>query len=87
MQKEKRLVKKSIKNKYKVAKIFMPNKRSVFLRKVRKGFKYLEGILYVIKSIFTERQFIYLSCVLVGISSSLAVILLKSFAHYAKYDS
>lgn len=82
MQKEKRLVKKSIKNKYKVAKIFMPNKRSVFLRKVRKGFKYLEGILYVIKSILTERQFIYLSCVLVGISSSLAVILLKSFAHW-----
>ena len=30
----------------------------------------------------TPRQFIYLSCVLVGVSSALAVIFLKTFAHW-----
>jgi len=60
----------------------MPKKKSKFIYIVKKTFKYMEGFLYVIKSILTERQFIYLSCVLVGISSSLAVIVLKSFAHW-----
>ena len=44
-------------------------------------FRYLEGILYLLKTIMSERQFLYVSCVLVGISSALAVILLKTFAH------
>src|SRR5690606_1554256 len=60
----------------------MPKKKSKFIYIVKKTFKYMEGFLYVIKSILTEHQFIYLSCVLVGISSSLAVIVLKSFAHW-----
>lgn len=46
-----------------------------------KAFRYLEGVLYLLKTIISERQFLYLSCVLVGISSALAVILLKTFAH------
>ena len=33
------------------------------------------------KQLLSERNFIYLACVLVGISSALAVIVLKSFAH------
>lgn len=60
----------------------MPKKKSNINHKLKKLFRYTEGFLYVIKTILTERQFIYLSCVLVGISSSLAVILLKSFAHW-----
>ncbi len=48
----------------------------------KKTFRYLEGILYLLKTIISDRQFLYISCVLVGISSALAVILLKSFAHW-----
>lgn len=44
-------------------------------------FKYSEGILFFLKSILTNRQFLYLSCVLVGASSAIAVIILKYFAH------
>src|SRR5690606_137519 len=51
-------------------------------KRLRKAFRYLEGILYLLKTIISERQFLYVSCVLVGISSALAVILLKSFAHW-----
>lgn len=46
-----------------------------------RAFRHLEGILYLLKTIISERQFLYVSCVLVGISSALAVILLKTFAH------
>lgn len=60
----------------------MPKNKSNLNYIFKRAFKYLEGFLYVIQSIVTERQFIYLSCVLVGISSSLAVIILKSFAHW-----
>ena len=51
-------------------------------RKIRKAFRYLEGVVYLLKTIVSERQFLYISCVLVGISSALAVIVLKSFAHW-----
>jgi len=44
-------------------------------------FRYLEGILYLLKTVISDRQFLYISCVLVGISSALAVIVLKTFAH------
>lgn len=44
-------------------------------------FKYSEGILFFLKSILNNRQFLYLSCVLVGASSAIAVIILKYFAH------
>jgi len=50
-------------------------------KRLKKSFRYLEGILYLLKTIISERQFLYVSCVLVGISSALAVILLKTFAH------
>jgi chloride channel protein, CIC family len=47
--------------------------------------KYLSKLEIIIdwaKSILTEKQFIFLSSVLVGISSALAVIVLKTFAHW-----
>src|SRR5690606_10070570 len=47
-----------------------------------KGFKRLERFVFILKLLVTPRQFIYFSCVLVGISSALAVILLKTFAHW-----
>lgn len=42
----------------------------------------LEIIIEWAKSIMTEKQFIFLSSVLVGISSAFAVIALKTFAHW-----
>lgn len=54
---------------------------SLLLKKLQRGFRYLEGILYLLKTVLTDRQFIYLSCVLVAISSALAVVVLKTFAH------
>ncbi|WKW45644.1 chloride channel protein [Myroides sp. JBRI-B21084] len=50
-------------------------------KQLRRYFRYIEGIIYLLKTFISDRQFLYLSCVLVGISSALAVILLKSFAH------
>lgn len=47
----------------------------------KRTFRYMEGILYLLKSVLSDRQFIYLSCVIVGISSAVAVIILKTFAH------
>jgi CIC family chloride channel protein len=47
-----------------------------------KTFRRLEQFIFLLKSLLTPRQFIYLSCVLVGISSALAVIILKTFAHW-----
>ena len=47
-----------------------------------KTFRRLERFIFLLKSLLTPRQFIYLSCVLVGISSALAVIILKTFAHW-----
>ena len=45
-------------------------------------FRRLERFIFLLKSFLTPRQFIYFSCVLVGISSALAVIILKTFAHW-----
>lgn len=44
-------------------------------------FKYAEGILFLLRSVLSDRQFLYLACVLVGASSAVAVIILKYFAH------
>jgi len=52
-----------------------------FFRFISKNFKKLERYIFLLKTFLTPRQFIYLSCVLVGISSALAVIILKTFAH------
>jgi CIC family chloride channel protein len=42
----------------------------------------LENIIAFAQSILTPKQFIFLSAILVGISSAFAVIVLKSFAHW-----
>ncbi|WP_264559032.1 chloride channel protein [Flavobacterium sp. N2270] len=61
----------------------MPEKKgSTFFRFITKLFKRLERFIFVLKTMLTPRQFIYLSCILVGISSALAVIFLKTFAHW-----
>lgn len=52
-----------------------------FFRFISKNFKRLERFIFLLKTFLTPRQFIYFSCVLVGISSALAVIILKAFAH------
>ena len=59
----------------------MEKKKNTIKNKLAHTFRYFEGILYLLKSILTDRQFLYLSCVIVGISSALAVIVLKTFAH------
>ncbi|ESU28350.1 chloride channel protein [Flavobacterium limnosediminis JC2902] len=60
----------------------MPNKKvSPVILLLRKQLKRLEAFLFLLKSVLSNRQFLYLSCVLVGISSALAVIVLKTFAH------
>jgi len=56
--------------------------KSIFKLFFRKNFRRLEGFILYLKSYLTPRQFIYLSCFLVGISASLAVIVLKTFAHW-----
>lgn len=61
----------------------MPKKKSFAISTfLHKNFRRLERLIFLLKSILTPRQFIYLSCVLVGISSALAVIILKTFAHW-----
>lgn len=42
---------------------------------------YFHSTIGLLKLFMTDRQFLYLSCVLVGISSALAVTVLKTFAH------
>jgi len=41
----------------------------------------IEHFIFLLKDLLTERNFIYFSCVLVAVSCSFAVIILKSFAH------
>lgn len=61
----------------------MPNpKKSGLKNFIRKNFRSLEGFVFYLKTFLSPRQFIYLACFLVGISSALAVILLKTFAHW-----
>ena len=61
----------------------MPKKKSFAISTfLYKNFRRLERFIFLLKSLLTPRQFIYLSCVLVGISSALAVIILKTFAHW-----
>ena len=43
--------------------------------------RFFQNILNYVRPYLTERQFLYLSCILVGISSAGAVIVLKTFAH------
>ncbi len=56
-------------------------KKKGIIHNLRKVVFFLEGFIHILRSSLSDRQFIYLSCVLVSISSALAVILLKTFAH------
>lgn len=58
-----------------------PKKASRFLLFVRTSFKKFEALFFIAKDFLSERHFLYLSCVVVAISCSLAVIALKWFAH------
>ena len=61
----------------------MPLNKSFSLKTfLFRSFRRLERFIFLLKSLLTPRQFIYVSCVLVGISSALAVIVLKTFAHW-----
>ncbi|NUY79861.1 chloride channel protein [Flavobacterium sp. MAH-1] len=51
----------------------------LLLRKIARQF---ERLFFIAKTLLSERHFIYLSCVVVALSCALAVIVLKSFAHY-----
>ena len=48
---------------------------------LKKYFRRLESIIALAQSLMTPKQFLFLSSVLIGISCSLAVIVLKTFAH------
>ncbi|GEC78714.1 chloride channel protein [Flavobacterium aquatile] len=60
----------------------MTNRKSVSVQLLfRKFARKFEAVVFLCKQLLSERNFIYLACVLVGISCALAVIVLKSFAH------
>lgn len=60
----------------------MTNRKSVSVQLLfRKFARKFEAVIFLCKQLLSERNFIYLACVLVGISCALAVIVLKSFAH------
>lgn len=54
------------------------SKTGLALRKLSRNF---EVFFMMLKSLLSERHFIYVSAVIVGISTSIAVIILKGFAH------
>ena len=60
----------------------MPNKKAppqkIFFRNI---FRRIEYFIFLLKDNLSERNFIYFACVMVAISCSMAVIILKSFAH------
>lgn len=61
----------------------MPTRKSasllLFFRKIARQF---ERLFFIAKTLLSERHFIYLACVFVALSCAIAVIVLKSFAHY-----
>jgi CIC family chloride channel protein len=60
----------------------MPNSVSTKIRLfLRRNVARLESLFFLLKSLLPERHFIYLSCILVALSTAFAVIVLKSFAH------
>lgn len=60
----------------------MPTKKAPLYKIVfRNIFRRIENIIFSLKEKISERQFLYFSAVVVAISCSLAVILLKNFAH------
>lgn len=60
----------------------MPNSvRLVLIQKVKNFIHFFQDLLKFFQNILNEKQFLYLSCILVSISSAAAVIVLKTFAH------
>ncbi|NMH28820.1 chloride channel protein [Flavobacterium silvaticum] len=51
----------------------------LFFRKIARQF---ERLFFIAKTMLPERQFLYLACVVVAFTCAVAVIILKSFAHY-----
>lgn len=47
----------------------------------RNNLRRLETLFFILKSLLSERHFMYLSCIVVAISIAFAVIILKTFAH------
>ncbi|RZJ68218.1 MAG: chloride channel protein [Flavobacterium sp.] len=61
----------------------MPAKKiSSFLLFLRKISRQFERLFFIAKTMLSERHFMYLACVVVAFSCAIAVIILKSFAHY-----
>ena len=58
------------------------SKASYFKIIFRSVFRRAENLIFLLKDKVSERNFIYLASVAVAITCSLAVIILKSFAHY-----
>lgn len=60
----------------------MPNKKAPVAKiAFRNVFRQIENFFFLLKTLMNERHFIYVSCIIVAISCSAAVILLKTFAH------
>lgn len=60
----------------------MPKKAASKIRLFfRNNVRRLETLFFILKGLLPERHFVYLSCVLVAISTAFAVIVLKGFAH------
>lgn len=55
--------------------------RKLFLEKFKNFIHFFQDLLKLLQNILNEKQFLYLSCILVSISSAAAVIVLKTFAH------
>lgn len=49
---------------------------------IKRLFRRIEEMIFLLKGLLEERHFIYFSAVAIAISCALAVILLKNFAHY-----
>lgn len=57
------------------------NKASLFKIILRNIFRRAEGLIFLLKGKLNERHFLYFASVVVAITCSFAVIILKSFAH------
>ncbi len=49
--------------------------------RLKRFFGFFQDLLNYVKLVLSDRQFLYLSCILVSSSSAVAVIILKNFAH------
>ncbi len=60
----------------------MPSKKtSIYKILFRNFLRRVENLFFYLKSVLSERHFLYVSCVAVAVSCAFAVIILKSFAH------